>query len=123
MTAPQMAQSAYAASATSVRTPRGTEYDIIAKVTGALKAAMANETLAFPSFVTALHDNRRLWALLAADVADDANQLPKDVRAQIFYLAEFVSAHTSKVLRKEDNAGVLIDINSAILRGLNPRGN
>ncbi len=122
MTAPQMAQSAYSVTATSVRTPRGTEYDAIAKITGRLKASTTSTATSFAGLVRALHDNRRLWTLLAADVSDDDNQLPKDVRAQIFYLAEFVSQHTSKVLQKQGDVEVLIDINSAILRGLKPKG-
>ncbi|MEL7211321.1 MAG: flagellar biosynthesis regulator FlaF [Pseudomonadota bacterium] len=122
MTAPQMAQSAYAATATSVRTPRGTEYDAIAKITGRLKASTTSAAKSFAGLVRALHDNRRLWALLAADVSDDNNQLPQNVRAQIFYLAEFVAQHTSKVLQKKGDVEVLIDINSAILRGLKPKG-
>ena len=107
---------------TSVRTPRGTEYDLIAKITSALKTSARGADTSFSTLVHALHDNRRLWSLLAANVSDDDNQLPKDVRAQIFYLAEFVSQHTSKVLQKTADVDVLIEINSAILRGLKPKG-
>jgi len=117
--APQLAQSAYATSAQSVRTPRGTEYDVIAKITAALKT---NAKASFSRLVHALHDNRRLWTLLAADVSDDENKLPEDIRAQIFYLSEFVSQHTSKVLQQKGDVDVLVDINTAVLRGLKPKG-
>lgn len=110
---------AYAATATTVRTPRGTEYEAIARITSSLKAGASAP---FSRLVQALHDNRKLWTLLAADVSDDQNALPSEVRAQVFYLAEFVSQHTSKVLQQAGSVDVLIDINSAILRGLKPKG-
>ncbi|MEL6594726.1 MAG: flagellar biosynthesis regulator FlaF [Pseudomonadota bacterium] len=122
MIAPHMAQTAYSVTANSVRTPRGAEYEAIAKITGRLKASMTADSASFAALVRALHDNRRLWTLLAADVSDDDNQLPTSIRAQIFYLSEFVSQHTSKVLQKNGAVDILIDINSAILRGLKPKG-
>lgn len=112
-----MAQAAYAATSATVRTPRGTEYETIVKITSALKSGASAP---FSRLVKALHDNRRLWTLLAADVSDQQNGLPEATRAQIFYLAEFVAQHTSKVLNRTDSVDVLIDINSAILRGLKP---
>jgi len=73
----------------------------------------------FPKYVHALNDNLRLWLLLASDVADADNELPQQLRAQIFYLAEFTQQHTLKALRKEVDAEALIDINTSVLRGLN----
>jgi flagellar protein FlaF len=73
---------------------------------------------AFPDLVAALHDNRRLWTILAVEVADEANALPRDLRARIFYLAEFIAQHTPKVLTREAGAEALIEINTAIMRGL-----
>jgi len=40
------------------------------------------------------------------------------LRAQLVYLGEFTRAHTQKVLRGEADPAPLIDINSAIIRGL-----
>ena len=57
-------------------------------------------------------------ALTAADVADRANGLPQDLRARIFYLAEFTDQHSSKVLSGKGKADVLVEINAAIMRGL-----
>jgi flagellar protein FlaF len=72
----------------------------------------------FPKFVAALHENRALWTILAADVADPDNGLPETLRAQIFYLAEFTDHQTSKILRGEGSADSLIEINTAVMRGL-----
>lgn len=113
MFANSMAQSAYSAATAELKAPRTAEYEIFARVTRAIKAA---DSIA--SRVAALHDNRRLWNVLAADVADNDNALPESTRARIFYLAEFTRQHTAKVLRSEADADVLVDINTAIMKGL-----
>ena len=113
MFANTLAQSAYSATATELKAPRTAEYEAFARVTRALKTA---ERL--PARVNALHDNRRLWLVLAVDLADPGNALPEDLRARLISLAEFTRQHTSKVLRNEASADVLIEINTAVMRGL-----
>ncbi|WP_319825048.1 flagellar biosynthesis regulator FlaF [Thalassovita sp.] len=119
MNAQFTAQRAYAQTAGSLRTPRGQEYDAFARVTHQMIAA--DTTKAMAPLAAALHRNRRLWTLLASDVADPANQLPAALRAQIFYLAEFTSQHSRKVLRGAATAAPLIEVNRAIMRGLRPQ--
>jgi len=117
------AQTAYRARAHTIRTTRGLEYDILARVTHGLKAAaedrQAGATL---PLATALHDNRRLWTILATDAADRDNPLPAELRARIVYLAEFTQQHSSKVLRAGADVTPLIDINIAVMRGLTGTG-
>ena len=60
---------------------------------------------------------------MAIDVADNENALPQELRAQLFYLAEFTEHHSRRVLRREADVTALIDINTAVLRGLNGREN
>ena len=120
MNAALKAQQAYAPSSAPVRSTRRIEYDVIARITFRLKTAI--EKGDYPQLVKAMNENRDLWRVLAIDVADPENELPKDLRARIFYLAEFTDIHTSKVIRKEDNAVPLVEINTAILRGLRPAG-
>jgi flagellar protein FlaF len=115
------AQRAYAAGAAPTRTEKGLEYEVIARITYKLRTAAAQKETAFAAFAEALNDNRRLWQLLASDVANDGNQLPAPLRARIFYLAEFTFTHTRKVMARKDDVQALIDINTAIMRGLNPR--
>lgn len=116
-----MAQTAYAASAAPTRTDRGMEYEAFARATSAMRTANAEGKRGFPALARALDDNRRLWVLMATNVADRDNRLPQQLRAQIFYLAEFSLQHTSKVLAGEATADVLIDINTAVMRGLRDR--
>lgn len=120
MNASLRAHQAYAPTVAPTRSTRRIEYDVIARITFRLKSAI--EEGKFGPLVEALHENRNLWRILAIDVADADNQLPKDLRARIFYLAEFTDAHTSKVIRREDNAVPLLEVNTAILRGLRPSG-
>ncbi len=118
MTAHSLAQRAYGQTAAPTRTARGTEYDVMARVTHRLIAAARKGKKGFAELCRAIHDNRQLWTLLAADVADDQNLLPDEIRARIFYLAEFTQTHSRKVLRREATIAPLVEINSAVMRGL-----
>lgn len=117
MNATSQAQAAYRTAATPIKTPRGAEYDAFARVTGRLRAASAPEA-GFGSLAAAIHDNRRLWSILAADAAGEGNGLPPELRARILYLAEFTRQHSGKVLRDGAPAATLIEINTAVMRGL-----
>lgn len=120
MNALDMAQRAYAPTTAPTRSNRSVEYEVIARVTHRLKKAV--ETGQFVKLAEALHENRKLWRALAIDVSDDDNGLPKELRARIFYLAEFTDHHTSEVLAKRATAVPLLEVNTAILRGLKPAG-
>lgn len=120
MNAMNMAQRAYAPTTAPIKSNRSMEYDVIAKITYRLKKAIeANE---LGPLLEALHENRKLWRMLAVNVADDGNLLPNDLRARIFYLSEFTNHHTSEVIRKSVSAVPLVEVNTAILRGLRSEG-
>ena len=87
-----------------------------------MKEFAAQGRAGFNGLATAIHDNRRLWTLLAGDVADEGNTLPQGLRAQIFYLAEFTLHHSPKVLDGSASADVLVEINTAVMRGLRQQG-
>jgi flagellar protein FlaF len=116
MNAFAMAQRAYAPTTAPTRSDRSVEYDVIARITSRLKNAMTADN--YPKLIEALHENNALWRTLAIDVADAANGLPKNLRARIFYLAEFTDAQTKKVIRNKESAVPLLEVNMAILRGL-----
>jgi flagellar protein FlaF len=90
----------------------------LAGITHRLQDAAKNGRDGFIDLVEALNDNRRLWTIFASDVADDGNELPEDLRARILYLAEFTFQHTRKVLARRAGVSPLLEINTAILRGL-----
>lgn len=120
MNAVDRARLAYAGPSQPVRTARDAEYDVIARVTYRLKSAADGEH--FPALAQAVHDNRRLWAALGEDVAEEGNALPPPLRAQLAYLSAFTRQHSSKVLEGSASPEVLIDINTAVMRGLRRDG-
>lgn len=108
----------YARPESPQKTPRALEYDLLARVTQALSLAWANRKTNFPALMSALDDNLRLWATLAADVAEPGNGLPAPLRAQLFYLYEFSDQHSRAVREGTASVEVLVDINTAVMRGL-----
>jgi flagellar biosynthesis activator protein FlaF len=114
----EQARQAYAPANNHLRTDRSTELQVFSLTTSRLRMAATATPFDFSALAAALHENRRLWTLLAADVADDDNGLTPDLRAQIFYLAEFTAYHSRKVLKGEATVDALVDINLAIMRGL-----
>jgi len=102
----------------AVRTERGTEYAIFARVTHRMKVVDETDRTAFPALAGAVCDNQRLWSTLAADLMSDHNLLPVALRAQLISLSEFVRKHSMAVLGGRASVVPLIDINTAIMRGL-----
>jgi flagellar protein FlaF len=117
-----LARRAYSNSASSTRTARSAEYEIIAKITHQLRASALRGRAGFAEMASALHNNRKLWTALAVDVAAADNQLPASLRAQIIYLAEFTHRYTGTVLKEKASVAPLLQINAAVLKGLRNEG-
>ena len=117
-----LARSAYAKGKMPIRTERSTEYELFARVTHQLRAAAARGKPGFAALAEAVHHNRELWILLASNVADKDNALPSDLRARIFYLAEFTHDYSGKILSNGASIVPLVEINAAIMRGLRGHG-
>lgn len=115
----EMARRAYGTAQASTRPPRKLEYDALAQVTYRLKSAAQKGKAGFAELAAAIHDNRQLWSLFAAQVAEEDNALPQDLRAQLFYLAEFTHHQSSEILTGKAPVRPLLEVNMAILRGLN----
>ena len=118
MNVQSLARAAYSQHGAPTRTDRGTEYEVFARVTNALRSAAAKGTQGFPELADAIHRNRKLWTLLATDVASQDNGLTQELRARIFYLAEFTQDYSPKVLRQGASIAPLLEINASIMRGL-----
>ena len=115
------AQAAYASATAPIRTDRGSEYAIFAKITHRLNEIDETDKRAFPKLAAAVCDNQRLWGALREDLMHEGNALPLPLRAQLIGLAEFVRRHSLKVLAGEAALLPLIDINTTIMRGLRGR--
>ena len=116
------AQNAYGHQAQPIRSARETEYNAFARITYALKSAETRGQAGFRDLVQAVHDNRRLWTILASEAADRQNPLPRELRARILYLAEFSHLYSRQILQERAPAAPLVEINSAIMAGLRAPG-
>ena len=121
MNAVERAREGYGQNSTPIKSARAAEYDTIARVSHRLRDAALGKHKDFPGFVAALSDNSRLWTALALDVAQEENGLPQELRARIFWLAEFTTHETRRILQGEADVGILIEVNAAILQGLRQR--
>lgn len=121
MNAIRMAQNAYGNDTHPMKTSRDIEYDAFARITRRLKDAGARGRDGFGELVAAVHDNRRLWIILVTDIVDEKNPLTAELKARIMYLAEFTDTHSRHILQGAAEVGPLIDVNTAIMAGLQPR--
>ena len=117
MNVSEQARQGYAPTQFPVRTPRSIEAQLVGRITAKLRDAISNST-DLARLAGAIHENRQMWDTLAVNVVDESNALPNSLRAQIFYLAEFTTVHSRLVLKGNADAQPLVDINTAILRGL-----
>ena len=113
------AHSTYGSQTRALKPLRDVEYDVLAQITGRLQSQLPQPLgRTSAGLLAALDDNRRLWATLAVDLAHPDNGLPADLRARLFYLAEFTLTQTRAVQAGRACADVLVEINTAVMRGL-----
>ncbi|OCX63398.1 flagellar biosynthesis regulator FlhF [Thioclava sp. SK-1] len=122
MNAYAMAKTAYANPSQSIRTERDIEFDAFARITSRLRNSAAKGKDGFPELAAAVYENRKLWSIISADVSSDENGLPKALRARLYYLNKFTQQHSGKVLKQSASVDPLIEINTAIMRGLRRKG-
>ena len=121
MTASALARNAYHESARTTASPRAVERQLLSKLTTAIVVAQKKRDDDPAGFIRALGKNLEFWTVVATDVASEGNQLPVELRAQLFYLFEFTQHYTRKLMADNENnfdAEPLIDINQNIIRGL-----
>lgn len=118
VSATQAAKSAYESGPAEIRPARYVEIEAFTRVTRQLRAVAENDARLDTDVATAIHRNRELWSLLAQDVANPRNGLPSQLRASIFYLAEFTHHHSRLVLKGQAQIAPLCDINQTIMAGL-----
>ncbi len=117
-----IAHRGYAGHARQVRSARATEYEAVSQISHRLRRAALNRHGNYAEFVSALSENRKLWTAFAIDVAQSENALPSELRAKLFYLAEFTNSETRRILKGDGDIGTLIEVNAALLQGLHAQG-
>ncbi len=113
-------ETGYGTATRALGTDRDVEYHVFGQITGRLSLAQ-REGAPFAELAAAIHENNRLWTVLAGDLARPDNALPESLRAQLLSLAIFVRKHGDRVLSDTEEVGVLVDINTAVMRGLRAR--
>lgn len=68
----------------------------------------------------ALRYNQRLWTLFQADLLEDSNTLPVEIKRNLLSLSAFVDKRTFDIMSypAQDKLNILIDINRNIASGL-----
>lgn len=115
-------KSPYGNSNHGVQTPKTTEYQIFAKVTQRLRFAADNPDQDRATTASALHDNRRLWTILATDLASDGNKMGESLKAGLLSLAAFSLGQSSKALKDHERIASLIEVNTSVMKGLRGEG-
>ncbi|PCJ05726.1 MAG: flagellar biosynthesis regulator FlhF [Rhodobacteraceae bacterium] len=118
MNALRQAKQAYSAAKAPTRTFKNLEYDAVARITHRLVVTAGKGPDGFNALAVALTDNRKLWSIFMADIASPSNKLPQELKEHLVYLTEFTRQHTSKVLARKAGVEPLVEINTAIMRGL-----
>ena len=114
----QVAHNAYGAIQKETLTPRSVEYRVFLQITSRLEAAQQANNPKSVDYIAALGDNQLLWNALGADVASVGNELPQQLKAQIFYLSEFMTHHSNLIRKGEADLQAIIDINKMMMEGL-----
>ena len=97
------------------------EIEAMAFTKAALKLEDAKKSLDdYDSYASALKFNQLLWTIIQADIVDQENQLPPQIKANILSLSIFVDRQTIKALADTDekHLEVLIGINKNLAEGL-----
>ena len=102
----------------SIKSNIETEVELLLDITRKLRSSELDRRNEFSSFANAIYKNRKIWTIFASNVTHSENKLPADLKANIFYLSEFVHVYSQRVLKDELDIDPLIEVNAAVLRGL-----
>jgi len=97
--------------------PRKIEYRVFLRITLSLERHRDADWRS-TGLKDALWRNMELWNTLRADLLEDANALPERLRAGLVSLSFAVDRNTQRVLRGEGGVDLLVDINRAVMQGL-----
>lgn len=110
--------SAYSKTQKTVANPRQAEYIAFSEATRQLIEASDGRDEDLQALIKAIHLNKSLWGTLAQDCANEENLLPRETRAAIISLAEWVTRYSRDVMRNRDSIDPLVDVNKLIMDGI-----
>ena len=112
------AHSAYGNTGRTTGSDKDVEVQVFQKAIASLKPYSGLDFKLSPDAAEALSENLRLWDMLVIDLVHPDNQLSDEIVAQLLGLARFVRHHTHGLYAGSGSVDVLIEINTAILKGL-----
>ncbi len=112
-----MSIAAYQQTMAECEDPRRIEYLVFLRITLDLEAHREAGWRSGP-LKDALWRNLELWNTLRADLLEEGNALPEALRAGLVSLSFTVERRTRAVLRGEADAGLLVDVNRSVMKGL-----
>lgn len=98
--------------------PRSLEYRLLGEVTAAMIAADKSPDDKKRK-VEALLWNKKVWDNFILELAEDENQLPRDLRGALVSIGLWVTKETYRVMDTLDDCTALVEINTTIMQGLN----
>ncbi|MFC3126133.1 flagellar biosynthesis regulator FlaF [Pseudoroseomonas globiformis] len=116
---PLGAAAAYGAVIRGTEDPREIEYRVLARATALLDQA-AQVDAGPTALSAAIHENRLVWIAFTADLAGENNSFDNALKARLVSLARWVFTESERVLRARQGVQPLIDVNRAVMAGLQP---
>lgn len=96
--------------------PRAIEHQVLARITGRMHAAQEKQDM--QGLIEACYDNQKLWSIFMTDLANPANALPDQLKANLISIGLWVRRHTSQVMQGHASPESLINVNRNIMEGL-----
>ncbi|MQP67261.1 flagellar biosynthesis regulator FlaF [Niveispirillum sp. SYP-B3756] len=114
-----MSITAYRQSMKDTSAPRELERRVFQQVTLQLESAGRGEDR--QARIHAVSRNRMLWNTLVADLGEEGNLLPVELRANLISLGLWVDRYSGQALQSDRPLAPLVDVNRAIIQGLTDR--
>ncbi len=109
----------YQAYRAAPQSPRQVEAAVLMRVTRAMKEA--RDTGDRIALIRAATDNKVLWITLITDLLSEGNQLPEGLRAELVQVGQTIIKEVSDNVKGDLDVDFLIEINTAIIEGLQGR--
>lgn len=115
------AKNLYGNPARMTMSDRSNEADLFRSSILELRQVAASEHILTGTNAEKLSRNLQLWDALSVDLLSPENALPDELKNSLIDLGKFVRQHTLGLYSGQGSVDVLIDINVAILGGLDAR--
>lgn len=112
------AKNLYQNPARATMSDRGNEADLFRQSISELRQVAASDETLNGANAEKISRNLQLWDALCVDLLSPNNELPDEIKSSLIDLGTFVRKHTLQLYAGQGTVNVLIDINVAILGGL-----